>query len=150
MSGKTIGIVAAIVIVVIAVPLLPKLMGLGKSGQPAAAATGAPAQTKGSSATTVATEVVSALSRGDTAAVAAKFDADMQAALPADQLRALWAQAEAQLGKFKRQVGAREQKVQGQDVVFVTCEFERGKVDFQVAVNSAGQISGLYVKPPSQ
>lgn len=97
--------------------------------------------------TAVATELVTALSSGDTSAASKNFDSTMRAALTPDKLGQVWPGVVAQLGAFKGQAGTRTEKAGSDDVVFVTCEFERGKVDLQVAVNGAGQVSGLYVVP---
>lgn len=97
----------------------------------------------------VATELVDALARRDTAAAVKDFDATMKGAMPSAQLDQVWSSLIAQYGSFRSRAGTRTQKVQGFDAVFVTCEFERGSIDLQVTVNNARQVSGLYVRPPS-
>jgi hypothetical protein len=95
----------------------------------------------------VAKDVVDALAAGDTAKVVGKFDAQMAAALPAAQLSQVWSGVQAQYGPYKSQAGTRTEKVQGVDAVFVTCQFERGKVDVQVTVDKEGKVSGLFIRP---
>jgi hypothetical protein len=97
---------------------------------------------------TVATGLVDALARGDAASAVKDFDSTMKSGLPPAQLEQLWNGLVGQYGTFKNRAGARTQKVQGLDAVFVTCEFERGSVDLQVTVNSTMQVCGLFVRPP--
>ena len=98
---------------------------------------------------TLATELVDALAREDAAAAVKDFDSAMKSALSPAQLEQLWNGLLTQYGGFKKRAGTRTQKIQGLDVVFVTCQFERGSVDLQVTVNSAMKVSGLFVRPPS-
>jgi preprotein translocase subunit SecG len=147
MDNKVVLVIAAVLaIAVIGVPLLVKL---SQSGDRTAAA-GGQTSSDSSGATALATGLVASLTKGDMAAVTATFDGAMKAALTADKLKEVWNGVMAQVGAFKSQVGTRSEKKQGFDVVYVTCEFERGKLDFQVAVNGANQVSGLYVVPPGR
>jgi len=104
----------------------------------------------GAAPETVATELVDALARGDTAAAVKDFDSTMKNALSPAQLEQLWNGLAGQYGAFKNRAGTRTQKIQGFDAVFVTCEFERGSTDLQVTVNSDMKVSGLFVRPPSR
>jgi hypothetical protein len=95
----------------------------------------------------VAKDLVTALAAGDMAKVTGRFDATMKAALPPEKLQSVWAGVGAQYGAFKQQTGVRTEKVGGFDAVFVTCEFERGKANVQVTVDSSGKVSGLFIRP---
>lgn len=118
------------------------------AADPAAApAPAAPEPAAATGPTATATELVTALAAGDTAGASKNFDSTMRQGLPASQLSQVWSGLVAQLGSYKGQTGTRVEKVGGMDVVYVTCEFERGKVDVQVAVNGAGEVSGLHVVP---
>jgi len=99
------------------------------------------------SAMQTAQTAANALTQGDTAAVVAKFDATMKAALTAGKLQEVWGQVTSQFGAFKS-LGTPETMLgQGQNVVIFPCTLERGTLHIQVAVNDGGEISGLYVKP---
>lgn len=140
---------AVLVAVLVLLPVTAKLLSSRSAGtMETASQTPSPAADS-SELTAMAQNVVASLARGDTTAVAAKFDATMKAALPEAKLTEVWNSLTAQAGAFKQQLGTRQQKIQGFDVVFVTCAFERAKFDMQVAFNGNKEISGLYVKPPS-
>jgi hypothetical protein len=143
---KKLIVVIAVVVIVAALPIMGRLF---KGGSPSPASA-APEWTPASGATdakAVAQDVATALTLGDWAAASSRFDATMKAALPQSKLAETWNAVGAQAGAFKRQLGTRVEKVQGMDAVFVTCEFERAKLDIQVTVNSTGQVSGLFLRP---
>lgn len=92
-------------------------------------------------------ELADLLAKEDFAAVVARFDDTMKRGLPQEKLAEAWKEATAQLGPFKKRTGARTQKIQGFDVVFVTCEFENAKADVQVTFDSAARVAGLFIRP---
>ena len=96
---------------------------------------------------TVAKDLVTALAAGDVTKASSNFDATMTSAMPASKLSLVWPGLTTQLGTFKGQVGTRTEKAQGYDVVFVTCEFERGRINIQVTIDGSGKVSGLFVRP---
>jgi len=75
------------------------------------------------------------------------FDETMKNAFPTETLEGVWKSTTDQLGPFKRQIGVRTEKQLGYDVVFVTCEFEKGHLDVKVVYNSERQIAGLNLVP---
>jgi hypothetical protein len=90
---------------------------------------------------------VEQLVKGDLAAVYAKFDEKMRAALPEDKLRAAWASVQAQAGAFKQM---REPSVttQGEyQIVVIPSDFEKAATDIQIVFDAAGQIAGFNVRP---
>ncbi|NIM06476.1 MAG: DUF3887 domain-containing protein [Armatimonadetes bacterium] len=76
------------------------------------------------------------------------FDATMREVLPAANLKQAWSTLVTELGAFENLAGARTEKEQGFEVVYVTCEFERGSADIKVAFDGAQRISGLWFVPP--
>jgi dienelactone hydrolase len=98
-------------------------------------------------ATALGEQFVDLLAKGDFAAAAARYDKAMQAALPEPKLQETWRTLEAQAGRFKKRLHTRTLKVGGYDVALVTCEFEHGKLDVKVVLNSQGQVSGLFFLP---
>lgn len=76
------------------------------------------------------------------------FDATMKGALSVNKLDNVWQNLIARVGHYKKQVGLRQTKEQGFDIVYVTCEFEKAKADIKVVFNDAKEITGLWFLPP--
>ncbi|MCK4250018.1 DUF3887 domain-containing protein [candidate division WOR-3 bacterium] len=75
------------------------------------------------------------------------FDNTMKGIMTQEKLKEAWQGLLVQAGSFKKQIGVRQTKEQGHDVVYVTCEFEKAKLDIKVVFNSAKEISGLWFVP---
>lgn len=78
------------------------------------------------------------------------FDATMSRALPASKLEEIWSGVIKQYGALRQATDTRTEKVQQYTLVFVTCEFERGKLDTKVVFNTEGEIGGLFFVPSGQ
>lgn len=94
---------------------------------------------------TKATEFVDLLARGRFAEAVAQFDETMKSASPPDKLQTFWQAVGAQFGSFKKQIGARTEKAAPYEIVYVTCEFEESKIDFELVFNQTGQIAGMFI-----
>jgi dienelactone hydrolase len=92
-------------------------------------------------------EFVDLLAKQDFAAAVARYDATMKAALPEAKLRETWEGLQAQVGPFQKQLRARTEKVQGYDVVLVTCQFEKMALDTKVVFDSERKVAGLFFVP---
>jgi fermentation-respiration switch protein FrsA (DUF1100 family) len=77
----------------------------------------------------------------------AQFDAKMKAALSEAQLKTGWAAVIQQAGTFKQRLSVRSEQRGAVHAVLVTCQFERGRQDVQVAFNPAGEVIGLSIRP---
>ena len=99
--------------------------------------------------TALAQEFVEQLSDRDFPAAAGSFDNTMAQAMPPDKLEEAWGSLAANMGAFKRQVGVRTAREQGFDVAYVTCEFERGRMDVKLVFDRSRNISGLWFVPPT-
>lgn len=100
--------------------------------------------------TVKAREFLAAMEKGDFVLAARDFDATMLKALGPDKLETMWArQLPAQLGAFKQQGPARREEQQGYEIVFVTCEFEKARIDARVVFNKDARIAGLQFAPPA-
>lgn len=75
------------------------------------------------------------------------FDNTMKGVMTPEKLKEAWQGLLVQAGSFKRQVGVRQTKEQGFDIVYVTCEFEKSRLDIKVVFNNAKEISGLWFVP---
>jgi uncharacterized protein len=126
--------------------LLFAVAACGGASEPAAPAAAADAAERWSPVA-MARQVVAELSAGKTAAVTARFDENMAAALPGDALAELWSGIEAQIGAFQAQRGVRVEDDGALAVVTVTCAFARADIDVRVVVNGQRRIAGLDVRP---
>ncbi len=115
----------------------------------AAVLAGAPPAARAESAgvTAAAKDFVALLAKEDFAGAFARFDPTMKGALPEARLREVWASVQAQAGVFKEQAGTRTEKVQGCEVVLVTCKFERATLDTKVAFDADRRVAGLFFVP---
>jgi dienelactone hydrolase len=92
-------------------------------------------------------QFVDRLSKEAFAEAIAQFDATMLQALPEPKLRQTWKSLQQQAGQFKRRLRTRSFKVGAYDMVLVSCEFERAKIDVKVALNAKGEVGGLFFLP---
>src|SRR5262245_2487150 len=90
---------------------------------------------------------VELLAKGNFAGAVGMFDAKMQSALPEEKLRDAWAAINTKAGRFQNRVRTQAQKVGAYDVVFVTCQFEKGPLDVKVVFDSDGKVGGLFFTP---
>jgi dienelactone hydrolase len=95
-----------------------------------------------------ARRLVRDLEKEDYRAATGDFDGVMQKGLTPDKLETIWKDLQKKLGPFQEVRGARSDKVQGYDVVFVTCHFDKADVDMKVVFNSDKQVTGLFFVPP--
>lgn len=97
---------------------------------------------------THAAAIVAAMGARDFTSVEAQFDDKMKAALPPGRLATGWGTLLAQVGAFKQCNGdVRVRAIADKQMVIQTCDFERGKIDFQVAFDGASRISGMTFRP---
>lgn len=92
-------------------------------------------------------EIVTFLSEGEYAGVEKMFDEKMEAALPAEKIEETWRSLTTQFGPFRMQGIVRKMRIQGYDIVYVPCQFERQTLDCQIAFDGKGRVSGLYFRP---
>ncbi|MBA7520899.1 hypothetical protein ES705_12999 [subsurface metagenome] len=97
--------------------------------------------------TTQAKGFVELFAKEDYSNAVKSFDNTMKGVMTQDKLKEAWQGLLVQAGSFKKQIGVRQTKEQGFDVVYVTCEFEKAKLDIKVVFNSAKEISGLWFVP---
>jgi uncharacterized protein len=97
--------------------------------------------------TEVAKNFVAQLAGGQFEKAVEPFDQTMRQALPAEKLKLLWDGLTKQYGSLQRAVDTRAEKIQKYDVVYVTCEFQRGRLDAKVVFTSENKITGLFFLP---
>jgi len=94
-----------------------------------------------------AVEFMGLVSGGDYKTAIGMFDERMKAAVSEQKLKDIWQSLQTQFGAYSGQGQVRKNRIQDHDVVFVTCRFEKGVLDSQIAFDSNGMISGLYFIP---
>jgi hypothetical protein len=75
------------------------------------------------------------------------FDADMRQSLSSEQLQEMWKGVQKQFGDYQEQLSTTSQTREGLNIVFVTCEFSKKKIDMQIAFRSDMKIAGLWIVP---
>jgi uncharacterized protein len=90
---------------------------------------------------------VELLDKGEFAKATASFDAAMLKALPSDELKKTWEKVLGEAGAFKKQLGSRHEKKGKYDIVLVTCEFAKTKLDTRVVFDKDAKITGLFFEP---
>jgi dienelactone hydrolase len=95
-----------------------------------------------------AKEVIASLAAQQFAAVEARFTEQMTVALSGGRLGSTWTAVIAQAGPLKScETSPRIRSIADKQMVITLCEFERAKVDVQIAFDSDGKISGLALRP---
>ena len=82
-------------------------------------------------------------------ALAKRFSPEMNAAMPSEKLPGAVGPVLKSLGALRS--GRPEPQVtssQGYDVFLYTAEFENAKMTVVISINSAGQVGGLFLRPP--
>jgi len=92
--------------------------------------------------------VLGLLSTGEFGRVEEQFTDQMKAALPPGRLASTWTTLQVQAGAFKScSDDARLRAIADKQMVITPCQFERAKIDVQLAFDSDGKIAGLALRP---
>jgi pimeloyl-ACP methyl ester carboxylesterase len=91
---------------------------------------------------------VEILDKGEFAKATADFDATMQKVVPPDELKSVWQKVLDNDGAFKKQLSTHREKSGNVDVVYVTCQLARSKLDVRVVFDKEGKIAGLRFQKP--
>lgn len=94
-----------------------------------------------------AKNLVDWLAAGNFRRVASHFDDGMEQVLPVWALEDMWNDVINQAGAFRYNVRTLRKKDQGYDVVIVSCQFQRAKVNVYVTYNDAREVAGLLFVP---
>ncbi len=94
-----------------------------------------------------AMELVENMIKGEFEAATKYFDETMKKAAPAEFLKKIWEQLQAQVGRFQEIKGSRVETSAVYDFVLVACQFEKQQLDCRVVFNKAGEIAGLNFVP---
>ena len=91
--------------------------------------------------------VAEALDGNKFAEVVAQFDEGMQKALPQPALEKTWSLIHKQMGSLKQTGKSRQAAADPYEVVFIECEFERGKLELKLVYDKSEKISGMFMLP---
>jgi dienelactone hydrolase len=90
---------------------------------------------------------VELVAKNDFEGAAKQYDEAMTKALPPAKLGETWKKIVDESGPFQKQLGTRTEKVGKFDIVIVTCQFEKDKLDVRVVFDSEARVSGLQIRP---
>jgi len=94
-----------------------------------------------------AQQFVTKLSEGDYTGCVSEFDATMKSKLPEAKLEEVWKTIIDQVGAYEKQLDMRQTREGGYDVVYITCQFEKSKLDVKVVYNTDKEVTGLWFRP---
>jgi dienelactone hydrolase len=83
----------------------------------------------------------------DYTAAEAQFDETMKTAMPHGKLEETWNGLQLQAGAFKQQGKSRTEKRGAYTMVFITCDFEKTKLDVRVVLDESKHVAGLFFGP---
>lgn len=75
------------------------------------------------------------------------FDEAMTRAMPAAKLKDAWDNVISVYGPFQRSTETKSQQVKQFEAVFVTCDFQQGRLDAKVVFSADHKITGLFFVP---
>jgi hypothetical protein len=84
--------------------------------------------------------LVAQMAAGQFGKATAPFDATMRRVLPATKLKEVWDGLTKQYGPLQRAVDTKTEKVQQYKVVYVTCEFPKGKLDAKIVFTQKNEV----------
>ena len=91
--------------------------------------------------------VIEALKKSDFKTIRSYFDDTMKNRLSEMQLRMIWMTHTQKLGKLTdADTNVSAQHGEKYSLILIPCTFTNGKINLQLAFNSEGRISGLYIK----
>lgn len=90
---------------------------------------------------------VELLDKGEFVKATKDFDATMLKVLPPDELKKTWEKVLSDAGAYKKQLSSRVETAGKYEIVFVTCEFAKTKLDARVVFDKDGKIGGLFFNP---
>ena len=97
--------------------------------------------------TALATRLLEQLDAGQYAAAEAMFSPQMQAAVPADQLKAVWESLSAQAGAARGRGDAEVATHDGMTLVRIPLHYANAEIAAKVAIDADGKIAGFLVQP---
>ena len=101
----------------------------------------------GSTGEKLAKMFVSLLAQGDFEKATATFDDNMKGAVSPVSLETIWKSLRDTLGDYQKIEATKAETSQQFRIVFVTCQFQKQRVDVKVVIDKADKIAGLFFVP---
>ncbi len=98
----------------------------------------------------LAKTLVGQMAAGDFEKAVEPFDKTMKQGLTAAKLRQAWTAIVDQYGSLAKATATRSETVKQFHVVYVSCEFGRGKLLTKVVFTADGQVTGLFFQPSGE
>lgn len=95
----------------------------------------------------LAREIVEQMGQGEFEKAVQRFDTVMTKALPPAKLQSIWKGLISQFGSLQQIADTRTEALKQYQIVLVTCQFERGKLDAKVVFTEQNKIAGLFFVP---
>jgi hypothetical protein len=76
-----------------------------------------------------------------------RFDPTMRQVLPVEKLAQAWHELLDQAGPLQRIISVQTQRINGYDAVYVTCQFDRQRLEVEIAYDEMGRMAGLHFVP---
>ncbi len=94
-----------------------------------------------------ARKVIELLDKGQYKEIISHFDSTMKKAAPESRLHAIWTSLLGQTGKLQMELSDTSFDFNGYNIVMVTCQFARSKLDVKVVFDKDSRIAGLFFAP---
>lgn len=91
-----------------------------------------------------AKDFITSFWKGDVPAVQSNLDSVMRTSFTPERIEQVRTALRSQVGDLKVQEAPREGNIQGYNVVYVPCDFEKGLLDGKVVFNATDQVSGFF------
>lgn len=95
----------------------------------------------------ITSQIAKQFESGDYELIRGQFDANMKAALSADQLKEVWEQLLSQLGEYEERGVVTTSKIQQYEVVYMELKFRLAPFKLKVVFNEAEEVAGLFLIP---
>ncbi len=99
-----------------------------------------------SAAASLVSGIVAELKANDLVALQSRFDEQLKAALPDENLRGLWAGVRAKAGRLKACAEPRISWFGEYTLAFTECTFEREGVELKLTFHNDGRLAGLFLE----
>jgi len=93
----------------------------------------------------IATDLVTSLSKGDFEHAWSLYDASIKSLLGVDQIKKNWQDIELRHGKFVKTTRASSEIQNGVEVIYILCHFENGKVKFKSTLNANKEVTSFLI-----
>jgi hypothetical protein len=90
------------------------------------------------------------LAKGEFSLAASRFDETMKRVMPEASLAKSWNDLALMAGAYHKRIETSVHTEQGYQIVLVTCEFERTRLNVRVVFDANRQVAGLFYQPATK